>query len=98
MRKPLARVPVIATAAVLLAGVTAIGAASAHPDAGSTDGRPAMSFATLEQHALKLGIRPSELKIEYGLAEIEGRDADGRKVEIKLDARTGATLRREFDD
>lgn len=98
MRKPLTHVPVIATAAILLAGATTIGAASAQSHAGPTDQQSSMSFAALEQHAHKLGIRPSELKIEYGLAEIEGRDADGRKVEVKLDARTGATLRREFDD
>ena len=37
------------------------------------------------QHAGELGIQVSELKVDDGCYEIEGRDSDGSKVELKLE-------------
>lgn len=95
MYKTIARVAAIATGSLLLAGTVAI--ATATPRSQGAGPRP-MSFAALEQKAIAMGIRPTELKIGYRTAEIDGRDRDGREVEIKLDPRSGEVLRRKFDD
>lgn len=95
MHKSITRVAAIAIGSMLLAGSGTVSAAHK----GRSQARPpaTMTFAALEQRAIAMGIRPTELKIKYRTAEIEGRDANGRKVEIKLDPGTGAVLEREFD-
>lgn len=97
MRKSIVSAVTVAAATLLLAG-HAIGAAPGRSGAAPAASPPSMTFAALEDRAIALGIRPTELKIKGGTAEIEGRDADGRQVEVTIDPRTGAVLNREIDD
>lgn len=48
------------------------------------------------QTAGYFGIR--EIEREYGRYEVKGRDAEGRVVELHVDARTGAVIGEECDD
>jgi hypothetical protein len=97
MRKSIIRVAIVAAGTLLVAG-HAIGAAPARSDAAPAASQPSMTFAALEDRAIALGIRPTELKIKGRTAEIEGYDASGRKVEVTIDPRSGAVLNRELDD
>lgn len=98
MRTSIARIAAIATGSLILAGTAGIGAAPARPGAAPARPQAAITFAALERRALAMGIRPTELKIKRMTAEIEGRDAQGRKVEVTIDPRSGQVLNREFDD
>lgn len=46
-------------------------------------------------HVQSLGISPDRLKIDDGCYEIRGRDADGNRVELKLDPATLALVELE---
>lgn len=53
--------------------------------------------AVMEQLAQK-GYRDfREVELDDGKYEVEGRDAEGREVEIDVDARSGAILKVEHD-
>ena len=93
----LMRAATLTAAATLLAAPAAWLAASAR-QAGAAAPVAPMTFARLEQRAIALGVRASELKIKTRTAEVEGRDASGRKVELTLDSRTGKVLHRDYDD
>lgn len=97
MRKSIVRAAIVTAATLLVAG-HAIGAVPARPDAAPAASQPSMTFAALEDRAIALGIRPTELKIKGRTAEIEGYDASGRKVEVTIDPRSGAVLNCELDD
>ncbi|MBC9033725.1 PepSY domain-containing protein [Sphingomonas sp. JC676] len=92
------RVAAITVAPLLIAAPGATGAA-AHPNRTAQLAQPApITFAGLERRAIARGLRPTELKIKAHTAKIEGRDSQGREVEIRLDLRTGEVLHRELDD
>ena len=57
-----------------------------------------MDIPALQARSIALGIRPTELEVKGTIAEIEGLDAKGRKVELTIDRRTGKVLHREFDN
>jgi uncharacterized membrane protein YkoI len=42
-------------------------------------------------------VRISEIELDDGKWEIEGRDQSGREIEIDIDARTGAIIKKERD-
>ncbi|PWJ20332.1 PepSY domain-containing protein [Jannaschia seohaensis] len=48
--------------------------------------------------AQEKGWTVSELEIEDGCYEMEGRDGDGRKIEVKLDPATLQVVEMEYDD
>lgn len=103
MRKTIVRAVVLSAAAFALAGPSLIGAAPMRSYKGQAYNGPArapksMSFAALERRATDMGIQPTELKVKYRVAEIEGWDSQGRKVEVKLDPATGQVFRHGFDD
>jgi hypothetical protein len=54
-----------------------------------------MKLPAIEARAVALGVRPTEIEIEGMIAEVEGTDAQGRQVELKLDRRTGEVLHRK---
>lgn len=91
-------VPAVAASAVVLVATATIGTSSFSPVTAQARQQSSMTFAALERRATALGIRPTELKIKDRLAEIEGWDRDGRKVEVKIDTQSGEVLHREFDD
>lgn len=60
---------------------------------------PQMTLAQAVERAGALGFTSvREAEYEHGRFEIEGFDAQGRKVEIHLDAATGALLKQGYDD
>jgi uncharacterized membrane protein YkoI len=42
-------------------------------------------------------VQISEIELDDGKWEIEGRDQSGREIEIDIDARTGAIIKKERD-
>jgi uncharacterized membrane protein YkoI len=78
--------------AILVCLVPAAGAAQ---NASGTD----ISIEQAQDIARKNGIvRITESDRDGRRWEIEGRDQSGRKLELKIDARTGAVLKRKYDD
>ena len=57
-----------------------------------------MAFGAAEKQAAKQGVRADEIKIKGATIKVEGRDGQNRKVELRLDRRTGEVLDRRFDD
>ncbi len=51
-----------------------------------------LSITEIETRVKSQGITIKEIELEGLLAEVEGFDAEGRKVEIVLDRRSGETL------
>lgn len=68
-----------------------VGAAVAAPPAGG------MSFQSVETRARQLGVNPTEIELKNRHAKVEGRDRQGRKVELTLNRQTGAVIKREID-
>lgn len=57
-----------------------------------------LSLAEIENRATQRGLRVEEIEIEGRLVEVEGRDAQGREVELIFDRYTGEVLSEKFDD
>ncbi|MGH8178353.1 MAG: PepSY domain-containing protein [Steroidobacter sp.] len=93
------RINVFARAA---SAVAAVGMAlAANPVQGADEfaaGEKTLSVAELESRVQAQGIKLTEMEIEGLLLEVEGRDAEGREVELVLDRRTGEILSKRFDD
>lgn len=81
--------------AAMLGGLVAAGAALAQAPAERTP----MSFAQIVDHIATLGYRDVREVERKGdkLFEVKARDAQGRWVELTLDARTGELLRSKPD-
>lgn len=99
-------------AIALIAGSLALaGAASAseqrapmgshHESHATADTQSAAAFlpaaAVLEQLTKQGYSAFTDIELDDGRYELKGRDAEGRKVEIDVDARTGAILKVEQD-
>jgi len=54
-----------------------------------------LSLADIETRMTAQGIQIRELEIKDLVVEVEGRDAQGRKVELLIDRRTGEILSRK---
>ena len=81
----------LATATVGLVSIP--GQASAQTARASTAGL--LNMAEIERRATAEGIVVTEIEIENRLAEVEGRDAQQRKVELVIDRKTGEVLQRK---
>ncbi len=80
--------------ATATAGLVSIpGTASAQTARASTAGL--LNMAEIERRATAEGIVVTEIEIENRLAEVEGRDAQQRKVELVIDRKTGEILQRK---
>lgn len=80
--------------ATATAGLVSIpGTASAQAARASTAGL--LNMAEIERRATAEGIVVTEIEIENRLAEVEGRDAQQRKVELVIDRKTGEVLQRK---
>ncbi len=88
-------------ATALIVGSLALAGAAAASDLRTTaNAQPAefLSAATILDQLGQQGYSGfTELELDDGKYELEGRDADGRKVEIDVDARTGAIIKVERD-
>lgn len=57
-----------------------------------------LGLGEIESRLSAQGITIKEIELRNKLAEIEGYDANGRKIELVLDRRNGETLSQKFDD
>jgi uncharacterized membrane protein YkoI len=57
-----------------------------------------LSLAEIERRATATGIRVTEIEVKDRLVEVEGRDAQNREVELKMDRRSGEILSRKIED
>lgn len=56
-----------------------------------------LSLGDLESRMTAQGITIREIELRDHVAEIEGRDAQGRKIELLVDRRSGEILSRKLD-
>ena len=85
-----------------LAGSDQAGAGVQSPGAcedGRSSGPDELSMEAVLARLADEGYRDvTEIEREHGRYEVEARDAEGRRVELHLDARTGDVLKRELED
>jgi hypothetical protein len=83
----------------LLAGVLALMSLSAGAQQASTPAAPAtvLSLGEIESRLTAEGIKIEEIELRDSVLEVEGRDAQGRKVELLVDRRNGEILSRKLD-
>lgn len=90
-------------AAVFAAAVTVAGgmntALAQTPPAKPAAATPAnlLSLGEIESRLAAEGIKIKEIEVRDLLLEIEGYDAQGRRIELVVDRRTGETLSHKFD-
>jgi hypothetical protein len=84
------------TTTIVLFGLGGAGAALADDDCRTPMSQWQPREAVIA-HAAQLGIEASRLKIDDGCYEIKGRDADGNRVEVKLDPATMAVRKLEVE-
>lgn len=82
-----------AIACALIAGAGVAIAQATNPAASAT----VLSIADIESRMAAQGITIKEIEIEDLVAEVEGRDASGKKVELLIDRRSGDILSRKGD-
>jgi hypothetical protein len=56
-----------------------------------------LSLGDIETRLTAQGIKIHEIELKDLIVEVEGRDANGRKVELLIDRRTGETLSQKLD-
>ena len=56
-----------------------------------------LSLGDIETRLTAQGIKIREIELKDLVVEVEGRDANGRKVELLIDRRTGETLSQKLD-
>ena len=89
-------------AALALAGMTA--AAQTPPATPEQPAAPAaatttmLSLTEIESRLTAQGIRMKEMEVHDKVLEVEGFDAQGRKIDLIVDRRNGEILSRKFDD
>ena len=82
----------------LLAGVLALMSLSAGAQQASAPATPAsLSLGEIESRLTAEGITIREIELRDSVVEVEGRDAQGRKVELLVDRRNGEILSRKLD-
>ena len=68
-----------------------------HVGAQTAPQAPVLSLGELESRLTAQGITIREIELRSLVAEIEGRDAQGRKVELLVDRRSGEILSQKPD-
>ncbi|HET9448650.1 MAG TPA: PepSY domain-containing protein [Steroidobacteraceae bacterium] len=83
----------------LLAGVLALMSLAAGAQQASTPAAPAtvLSLGEIESRMTAEGITIREIEVRDSVVEVEGRDAQGREVELLVDRRNGEILSRKLD-
>lgn len=82
-----------AIASILIAGAGVAVAQAANP----TTPANVLSIADIESRMVAQGITIKEIELKDLVAEVEGRDATGQKVELLVDRRSGDILSRKVD-
>jgi peptidase YpeB-like protein len=57
-----------------------------------------LSLTDIEGRLTAQGIRMKEMEVHDKVLEVEGVDAQGRKIDLIVDRRSGEILSRKFDD
>jgi hypothetical protein len=70
---------------------------AATASAQTTTTNPPLSLGDLEGRMTAQGITIREIELRDNVAEIEGHDAQGRKIELLVDRRSGEILSRKVD-
>lgn len=70
---------------------------AASASAQTTTTAAPLSLGNLESRMTAQGITIREIELRDHVAEIEGRDAQGRKIELLVDRRSGEILSRKID-
>jgi hypothetical protein len=79
----------------LLAGILALMSLSAGAQQASS---PALlSLGDIESRLTAQGITIQEIELRDSVVEVEGRDAQGREIELLVDRRSGEILSRKLD-
>ncbi len=81
---------------IALAALLPAGAALADDDDCFAPRAQWQPMANAQELAAERGWTVRELKIDDGCYEIEGRDAEGRRIEVKLDPATLAVVEMEW--
>jgi hypothetical protein len=84
--------PAIAATLLIFAG----GVALAQTTAPATSAN-VLSIADIESRMVAQGITIEEIELRDMVAEVDGRDASGREVELLVDRRSGEILSRKLD-
>ena len=79
-------------AAGLLVAVSAVVLAQAPATSSNV-----LSIADIETRMTAQGISIREIELRDLVAEVEGRDANGRKIELLVDRRSGEILSKKLD-
>ena len=91
--------PLLATWTAALAGTLAFMGlpAGAQEAQAPTATSPVLSLGDIESRLTAQGITIHEIELRDAVVEVEGRDAQGRKVELLVDRRSGEILSRKLD-
>jgi len=92
------RFTICGVALIMGAGLAATSMVASAQQAGrsATPDSAYMSAGDVERRAVAEGVAViTEIELEDRLAEVEGRDAQQRKVELVIDRRTGEVLQRK---
>jgi multidrug efflux pump subunit AcrA (membrane-fusion protein) len=86
-------------AAMATAGGLSLAFAQTESPAKSAVAVPAtvLSLGEIESRLTAQGVTIREIEIRDLLAEVEGRDASGKKIKMVIDRRTGETLSHKID-
>ncbi len=82
-----------AIACALIAGAGVAVAQATNPAAPAN----VLSISDIESRMVAQGITIKEIELKDLVAEVEGRDASGKKVELLIDRRSGDILSRKID-
>lgn len=91
------RAAVFAVAVTVAGGMNAALAQTSPPKPAATTTANLLSLGEIESRLAAEGIKIKEIEVRDLLLEIEGYDAQGRRIEIVVDRRTGETLSHKFD-
>ena len=91
--------PLVATWTAALAGILAFMSLSvgAQQASAPTAASPVLSLGDIESRLTAQGITIREIELRDSVVEVEGRDAQGKKVELLVDRRNGEILSRKLD-
>lgn len=91
--------PILASWAAALAGSLVVLSLPAGAQQASAPAAPAnvLSLGDIESRLTAQGIKIREIELRDLVVEVEGRDAQGRKVELLVDRRSGEILSQKLD-
>jgi Peptidase propeptide and YPEB domain len=87
--------PIVASCAAALAGALSLLAIQVGAQQAPAAG--VLGLGDIESRMTAQGIKIREIEVRDLVVEVEGRDAQGRKVELLIDRRSGEILSQKLD-